>query len=56
MADNTEQMNLRTDPATKDRIAERASKVGISRNEWMNRALKWALDQPVAERTAKERV
>lgn len=32
-------------------IDERARTVGLSRNEWINRALRWAVEQPI--RTVK---
>lgn len=52
------QMNFRTDEDTAAKIELRATKIGVSRNEWMERALKWALAQPETERpkTIKERV
>lgn len=58
MAGNQVQVNLRTDEDTAARVELRATKVGISRNEWLNRAVKWALDQPETDRpkTVKERV
>lgn len=37
-------------------IDERAERIGISRAEWINRALEWALSQPVTDRSKKERV
>jgi predicted HicB family RNase H-like nuclease len=50
------QINVRVPKGLKDAIEERRLKVGISRNEWMVRALTWAVDQPVTERPAKEKV
>ena len=38
------------------RIDERAASVGLSRNEWINRALRWAVEQPVQTRTVKEKL
>lgn len=52
----TEQINLRVPGELRDKIDQRAEKVGISRNAWLNRALEWALEQPVTERPRKERV
>lgn len=38
------------------RIDERASSVGLSRNEWLVRAIGWALDQPVKTTTKVEKL
>jgi predicted HicB family RNase H-like nuclease len=53
-----QQVNLRIPGDLKDRAEQRAGEIGISRNEWMVRALRWALDQPVTDRptSVKERV
>lgn len=53
-----EQVNLRVPKPLRLKIEERAKKVGISRNEWMIRALTWATEQPPTERarTVKEEV
>lgn len=36
-------------------VEERAAKVGLSRNEWINRALRWAVEQPIRTETKQER-
>lgn len=38
-----------------DAIDERRRAVGLSRNEWIARALAWAVEQPVREVTVTER-
>jgi predicted HicB family RNase H-like nuclease len=48
------QVNLRVDETTAARIDERAKKVGCTRNAWLNRAVLWALDQPVTTRQVVE--
>lgn len=52
------QINQRVEPELLERIEARATKVGCTRNEWVIRALQWALAQPETERpkTIKERV
>lgn len=37
-------------------IEERAAQVGLSRNEWINRALRWAVEQPIRTTTVKEKL
>ena len=37
-------------------IDERCKKVGLSRNEWINRALQWAVEQPVRTIKHEERI
>lgn len=51
-----QQVNLRLDPTVLgedalDRIDDRAARTGHSRNAWLNAVVKWALEQPVTERT-----
>lgn len=45
------QQRLSDDLAVK--VEKRAKDVGLSRNEWINRALAWAVSQPL-RKTAKE--
>jgi predicted HicB family RNase H-like nuclease len=52
--DVPKQINLRVDEATAARIDERAKKVGVTRNAWLNRAVRWALSQPVTTTTVVE--
>jgi predicted HicB family RNase H-like nuclease len=52
--DVPKQINLRVDEDTAARIDERAKKVGVTRNAWLNRAVKWALSQPVTTTTVVE--
>jgi predicted HicB family RNase H-like nuclease len=55
-----EQVNLRLETALKDRVDARAADVGVTRNEWLTRAITWALDQPKTSRqvtkTTEEKV
>jgi predicted HicB family RNase H-like nuclease len=44
------QINLRVAETLEDRINTRSREVGVSRNEWLNRAITWALDQPRTSR------
>lgn len=37
-------------------IEKRAKSVGLSRNEWINRALQWAVEQPVRETVKREKL
>lgn len=41
---------IRVNHNTEARMASRAAIIGISRNEWTNRAILWALDQPLTPR------
>jgi predicted HicB family RNase H-like nuclease len=52
------QINQRVEEDMLARIEARAKKIGIARNEWIERALDWALSQPETDRpkTIKERV
>lgn len=52
------QINQRLDSEDIEKIEARAKKIGIGRNEWIERAIRWALSQPETERprTVKERV
>lgn len=43
------QVALRLPPSLIRRIESRRGQVGLSRNEWIKKALEWALDQPVKE-------
>jgi predicted HicB family RNase H-like nuclease len=52
--DVPKQINLRVDEDTAARIDERAKKVGVTRNAWLNRAVRWALSQPVTTTTVVE--
>jgi predicted HicB family RNase H-like nuclease len=38
------------------RVDDRAKMVGMSRNEWVTRALEWAVSQPVRTETVKRKV
>jgi predicted HicB family RNase H-like nuclease len=49
--EDTTQINLRVPEDLKVAIEERRTKVGISRNAWMVRALRWAVEQPVTSRS-----
>lgn len=40
------QMNVRVPPAIRDAADARRAPLGISRDEWVTRALTWALRQP----------
>lgn len=51
MSDSTVKWLLRVDPDLAARADERVETAGVSRNEWVNRVLRWALDQPVQTRT-----
>jgi hypothetical protein len=53
-----QQVNLRLSPEQLKAIDDRAQRVGLSRNAWVERALKWALEQPTRVRTVetKERI
>ena len=50
------QIPLRIPAELVARIDTRADLVGLSRNEWLRRAVEWALDQPITERTVKQKV
>ena len=39
-----------------DRIDQRSAAVGLSRNEWIVRALTWALNQPVQTQQRDEQL
>lgn len=45
--DDWVQVNLRIRKADLKRVDERRSKLGRSRNSWLESAVRWALDQPV---------
>jgi 5-methylcytosine-specific restriction endonuclease McrA len=40
------QINLRVRTSTRDLLVERARQEGVSRNDWIEAAVRWALDQP----------
>lgn len=40
------QINFRIPASLRDAIDQRAEKVGRSRNDWIEAAVRWALDQP----------
>lgn len=56
MADSTRQHSLRVPPDLMDEIDVRAKSVGLSRNEWIVRAMRWALAQPVRTTTVTEKL
>ena len=41
---------LRLPEPVADMVEQRAATVGVSKNEWLVRAVQWALAQPVSER------
>lgn len=55
MAD-MKQVALRLPDDLAELIDVRVENLGISRNEWLIRALRWAVEQPVTTRTREEQV
>jgi len=58
MAQPAQQIHVRLPAELVSRIDDRAQRVGLSRNAWFEKALEWALSQPVRVWTVetKERV
>lgn len=50
------QVALRLPDDLAAKIDKRAETVGVSRNEWLVRALEWVVEQPVTTRIKEERV
>ncbi len=50
------QIALRIPDDLAEQIDKRVDKVGVSRNEWLVRALRWAVEQPVTTRKRAEEV
>lgn len=50
------QIALRVPDDLAEKIDARVDKVGVSRNEWLVRALTWAVEQPVTKRRREEEV
>lgn len=50
------QVALRLPDDLADKIDERVELVGVSRNEWLIRALRWAVEQPITKRVREEQV
>lgn len=50
------QVALRLPDELAAKIDQRAFQIGVSRNEWLVRALTWATDQPITKRTREEQV
>jgi hypothetical protein len=53
----TKSIELRLPEELAARIDTRVAKVGAkSRNDWLVRALTWAVEQPITKRTTEERI
>lgn len=52
----TKHVDLRLSDELLEKVDKRKDQVGISRNEWIIRALRWAVAQPVTTRTVTEQV
>ena len=56
MSESNGRWLLRVPPDLAEKVDQRVALVGVSRNEWLVRALRWAVEQPVHTRTTEERV
>jgi len=52
----TKHVDLRLPDELAERIDKRVEKIGVSRNQWLVKALDWAVSQPVTTRTVEEKI